>query len=212
MIKKNLKKIILTSVITLLPIVVGLVFWNKLPNEIPTHFNLAGEADGWSSKAFAVFGLPAFMLAMHIICTIATSFDPKHKNIDGKPLNLVLWICPVTSVIVAIVTYPTALGYKMNVTFIMLVFMSLLFIIIGNYLPKCRPNYTIGIKIPWTLDDEENWNKTHRFAGKLWVICGVITLITAFFNIPWVCFALIGVITIVPMVYSYILYKNKKQP
>lgn len=212
MIKKNLKKIILTSVITLLPIIVGLIFWNRLPDKVPTHFNLEGEVDGWSSKVFAVFGLPAFLLVMHIVCTIATAFDPKSKNIEGKPLNLVLWICPMVSAVVAIVTYPTALGYKINVTFIMLVFMSLLFIIIGNYLPKCRPNYTIGIKVPWTLDDEENWNKTHRFAGKLWVVCGIITLVTAFLNIPWVFFALILVITVVPIVYSYVLYKNKKQP
>ena len=212
MINKNLKKIVLTSVITLLPIIVGLIFWNRLPEKVPTHFNLEGEVDGWSSKAFAVFGIPAFIFAMHIACTIAASFDPKSKNIEGKPLNLVLWICPMVSAVVAIVTYPTALGYKINVTFIMLLYVSVLFITVGNYLPKCRPNYTIGIKVPWTLDDEENWNKTHRFAGKLWVICGIITLVTAFLNIPWIFFALIPVITVVPIVYSYILYKNKKQP
>ena len=212
MIKKNLKKIVLTALITILPITIGIILWDKLPAEMPTHFNLAGDADGFSSKAFAVFGLPAFLLTVHLICTVATSLDPKVKNIDGKPLNLVLWICPAVSAIVAIVMYPTALGYPIDVTSVMIAFMALLFIVVGNYLPKCRPNYTIGIKIPWTLNDEENWNKTHRFAGKLWVVCGVITFATVFMNIPWFFFVLIGVMIIVPIVYSYILYKNKKQP
>ena len=207
MIKKNLKLIIITTVISLLPMAVGLILWDKLPDTIATHFGLNGEADGWSSKATAVFFIPLFITALHLVCAFATSLDPKNKNIDGKPFTLVLWITPTLSVLVCTLTYLIALGYNVSMNIVMSLFMSVLFIIIGNYLPKCKPNYTIGIRIMWTLNDEENWNKTHRFAGKLWVVCGIVTGVVSLF-IPWFFFVTIAVMVFAPFIYSY---KRKKK-
>ena len=82
--------------------------------------------------------------------------------------------------------------------------------IIGNYLPKCKQNYTMGIKIPWTLDNEDNWNKTHRLAGFLWVIGGVLITLNAFLGNEWVFLAITLVMTLVPVGYSYLYYKNHK--
>ena len=89
-------------------------------------------------------------------------------------------------------------------------FMGLLFIIVGNYLPKSRQNYTVGIRVPWTLADEENWNRTHRMAGFLWVLCGILLLVCALCRVrnPVLIFGLLFVITIIPIVYSYLLYKK----
>ena len=210
MIKKNLKLIIITALISLLPMAVGLILWDKLPDTIATHFGLNGEADGWSSKATAVFFIPSFITALHLVCALGTSLDPKSKNINGKPFTMVLWITPTLSVLVCTLTYLNALGYNVSMNIIMPIFMSVLFIIIGNYLPKCKPNYTIGIKVMWTLNDEENWNKTHRFAGKLWVICGAITGVVSLF-IPWFFFATIAVMVFAPVVYSYLLYREKNK-
>ncbi len=212
MIKKNLKKIIISSLIILLPMIIGVIFWDKLPEQVPTHFNLEGEADGWSSKAFAVFGLPLILLAMHLVCVIGTSIDPKNKNINGKPFGLVLWIVPAISFVCCGLTYLVALGYDINIATYMCSFIGVVLIIVGNYLPKCRQNYTIGIKIPWTLNDEENWNKTHRFAGKLWVMCGIATIAFSILGIAWLFFVMLVFIVALPMVYSYILYRKKKQP
>ena len=210
MIKKNLKLIIITTVISLLPMAIGLILWDKLPDTIATHFGLNGEADGWSSKATAVFVIPGFITALHLVCAFATSLDPKNKNINGKPFTMVLWITPALSVLVCTLTYLNALGYSISMNVIMPIFMSILFIIIGNYLPKCKPNYTIGIKVMWALNDEENWNKTHRFAGKLWVICGIVTGVVSLF-IPWFFFVTIGVMIFAPIVYSYLLYREKNK-
>lgn len=209
MIKNNLKKIIISSLVILLPIIIGLVLWDKLPEQVPTHFNLEGEADGWSSKAFAVFGMPLFLLAMHLVCVIGTSLDPKNKNINGKPFNLVLWIVPVISFVCCALIYSVALGCEINVATYMCTFIGIVLILVGNYLPKCRQNYTIGIKIPWTLNDEENWNKTHRFAGKLWVICGIATVLFAVLGIAWFFFVTLVPIIAFPMIYSYVLYRKK---
>ena len=210
MIKKNLKIIIITALLNLLPMIAGIILWDKLPDVIPTHFNLAGEPDGFSSKAFTVFGIFGIMFAAHILCVIVTSLDPKNKNIDAKPLALVLWSLPAISEVTGVVIYASALGYSIDASVVMPVFMGILFIIIGNYLPKCRQNYTIGIKIPWTLNDEENWNKTHRFAGKLWVICGIATLISSLVGMPWILFILIGVMIMLPIIYSYTIYRKNQ--
>ena len=216
MIKENKKKLILTSVVTLLPILIGLLLWNKLPEQVPTHWNAAGEVDGWSSRAFAVFGLPCVLFAIHWICLLVTSADPKKQNIQGKPLNIVFWICPGVSLLVAALTYGTALGAEFKVDKILPIVMGILFVTLGIYLPKCKQNYTVGIKLPWTLNDEENWNKTHKLAGKVWLVGGVaffflIFVPASFMTIAVLLIAL--VITTIPVVYSYLLYSqaNKKE-
>lgn len=208
MIKKNLKTLILTSVITLLPILAGLILWDKLPDEMATHFNAQGVADGFSSKAFSVFALPLFLLAVHWLCTVITSADPKKQNISGKSLKLVLWICPAISILISGIIYASALEVEMNISVIMSVFFGILFVAIGNYLPKCKQNYTMGIKISWTLNSEDNWNYTHRLAGKVWVIGGIIIFLTAFLKQYWIFPAITVIMVIIPVVCSYIYHKK----
>ena len=204
----NRKKIILTSLITLLPLPAGLILWNRLPDTIATHFGPDGQADGWSSKPFAVFFIPLFLLAMHLLCVFVTTADPKRRNIGSKTLGLVYWIVPLASLLVGILTYTIALGMELNINLFMSLVMGLLFIVIGNYLPKCRQNYTVGIKIPWTLNDPDNWNRTHRFAGKLWIAGGVIIMFGAFLATPWILVAAVFTMAFVPILYSYMLYRR----
>lgn len=208
MIKKNLKLLILTSILTLLPILAGVVLWNQLPEQMPTHWNAAGEVDGWSSKPFAVFGLPLILVAAQWLCVLATTTDPKRQNHSEKIYHLVFWIIPVLSIVLHAVTYLTVLGVGVRIEMVMPIFMGLLFVIIGNYLPKCKQNYTIGIKIPWTLDNEENWNKTHRFAGFLWVVCGVAIMFTGFFGGVWIFLPISFAMVLAPIIYSYLLHRK----
>ena len=104
--------------------------------------------------------------------------------------------------------YAIALGKAVDALLLMPLVMGVLFLIIGNYMPKCKQNYTIGIKIPWTLDNEENWNKTHRFAGFLWVICGIAIMITGFLGSFWIFLPIALLMVIAPIVYSYLLHKK----
>lgn len=213
MLKKNKGYLILTGIITLLPILLGILLWNRLPETMATHFGSNGEANGWSSRGFAVFGLPLFLLAIHALCASVTAFDPRRRNISDKMYHLILWICPVCSLFCGAGIYTYALGLNLNFSMAVELFIGLLFIIIGNYLPKCRQNYTVGIKLPWTLADEENWNRTHRLAGFIWVPCGIIFIINSFLQIgtAYVFFILLGVMVLVPAVYSFVYYqKNKK--
>lgn len=109
-------------------------------------------------------------------------------------------------------TYASAFNIEFNIGSICIAFMGLLFIIIGNYMPKTKQNYTIGLKIPWTLNDEANWNATHRFAGRLWVIGGILILPAAFLPItvlPWVLVVIIPLVAL-PVIYSGVYYKKNK--
>ena len=208
MIKKNLKVLIITSIIILLPILAGVVLWDQLPDPMPTHWNAAGEIDGWSSKPFAVFGLPWILVAAQWLCMLATGADPKKKNHSDKMIHLVLWIIPVMSVVLHTITYLTALGYGVRMEVVMPVLMGLIFAIIGNYLPKCKQNYTIGIKIPWTLNNEENWNKTHRFAGWTWTFGGIAIMLTGFLGSFWIFLPIALLMVFVPVIYSYLLHRK----
>ena len=208
MIKKNLKTLIITSVIILLPILAGLLLWNQLPDPMPSHWNASGEVDDWSSKPFAIIGLPLILLAAQWLCVLGTAADPKKNNHPQKILHLVLWIIPVLSVVLHTVVYLTALGSGVRMEVVMPELIGVVFTIIGNYLPKCKQNYTIGIKIPWTLNNEENWNKTHRFAGWLWTFCGIAIMFTGFFGRFLVFLPITLLMVLVPVLYSYLLHRK----
>ncbi len=210
MIKKNKLKIIISSVITLLPMIFGFLVWDRLPENVATSFGWNGEITGYSSKMFAVVGLPAILTLVNLICIIATSADPRRKNINNKVFSIVLSIVPVCSLLCGICIYANALGYKISVESIMPVFMGVLFLVLGFILPKCKQNYTIGIKLPWTLHDEKNWDKTHKLAGKLWIYGGIIMVVSGLFNLTFLFMAIIFALVIIPTVYSYLIYKNKK--
>lgn len=211
MIKQNKKLLILTSLVMLIPIAIGLLLWNKLPEKVPSHWDFGGNVDGWSSKAFTVFFFPGLLLAIHWLCVLASAADPKHKNYHPKMLTLVLWICPMIGLVVCTLVYAAALGYALKVEVIMPLLVGLMFIIVGNLLPKCRQSYTMGIKLPWTLASEENWNKTHRLAGKLWVLGGIVIMASAIIGSFWILLGVLILTVAIPTLYSYLYYRNHEK-
>jgi uncharacterized membrane protein len=209
MIKKNKVTLIVTSLVMLIPILVGLILWQKLPEQVPYHWNIQGEVDGWAGKSMAVFFMPLFMLAMHWICVLATTADPKNTDYHPKTISLVLWICPVLNLVLNTMVYAAALNYPVDIEIIMPLLLGIAFILIGNLLPKCRQSYTMGIKLPWTLHNEENWNKTHRLAGKLWVLGGIVSMASALIGSFWILIGVITLMVAIPTVYSYCLYRKQ---
>lgn len=204
-------KLLITSVVILLPALFGLIVWDKLPERVAVHWGVSGNADGWSSALFAVLGLPLILLALHWFCMIVTFCDKKQDGQSRKAFGMIFWIVPVISLYVCGMMYATAFGLKFDMYMYISVLLGVMFIVIGNYLPKCKQNRTLGIKIAWTLANEENWNKTHRLGGKVGVACGVLTLLCAFLPstaFPFVAFGLILANVIVPTVYSYRLYRR----
>ena len=206
--KVDKKTLIITTLVNLIPIIVGLLIWDKLPDTIATHFGMDGTPNGWSSKAFTVFGIPLFLTFGHLLCIGITSQDPKYDNMSDKLFGLVLWMIPAISILLMVTCYGYSLGWELNMSKYGCVILGVMFMIIGNYLPKCKQNYTIGIKIPWTLNSEENWNKTHRFAGWLWTICGLVIMLTGFFGGFWIFFGVVLLMVFAPFIYSYLLHRK----
>ena len=218
--KKNLSELwrehkmllIITSCVILLQTVVGAVLWNRLPDQIATHFNFRNEPDGWSSKAFTVFGMPLVLLALHWISLVVSSApNIQMKNLHGKVKYLFWWIVPAVSLLMVMICYGHALGVPLNTGRIVLVFLGLLFAVTGNYIPKVRRNYSVGIKLPWTMTDDENWNKTHRMAAPIWVVCGILLIVFGLVGYTnWVSFVPVLVMILLPTIYSLALHLKKK--
>ena len=207
--KINKKTLILTTLVCLIPIVAGALLYSRLPETMATHWNMSGEADGWSSRAFAVFGLPGILLAVNLILPFALKADPKHGNMSEALVKITVWTIPLISLLCCGLTLARGLGYELHVEFWVPIFMGVLFIFIGNYLPKTKQSYTMGIKLPWTLNSEENWNRTHRLAGFLWVLGGALFIVMSFVGWSLPAFLIIlAVMVLVPMVYSYLLYRK----
>lgn len=206
--KQNRGKIILTSLATLLPCLIGLILWPRLPEQMPIHFDFSGTADGWNSKPFAVFAIPGFLFACHIICTLAMLYDPKGENIGRKIISVLMWVMPVVSVTTSMCIYAYALNVQINVTTIFMSLMGVLNIVMGNMMPKLRHNYTVGIRTSWTLADPENWYHTHRVGGWAWVITGIIMLAASLWMSICLLLVLLAAATAVPVVYSFVYYKR----
>ena len=212
LLKENKKILIISSLITLLPILFGLVYWNQLPDEMPTHFGPSGAADGWADKGLSVFLMPFGMLVLHALCLLGYVLDKKNREQNPKAIRIVFWIAPCISLLVNGLMYAAVLSEGMQIMGVLYLFMGLLLMACGNFLPKCRQNATLGIKIKWTLANEENWNRTHRLAGKIWVAGGAAIMLCAFlpermFFIPLAVFV---ILILVPTLYSFLLYRKQK--
>ena len=211
---KNKKLIIITSLLTMLPIPVGLLLWNKFPETMAIHWGITGQADGFASVPTAVFLMPAIMLLTHLFCILVCFLDPGNRNRNRKILHIVLWTVPVICNLSCCGIYALALGVEFSPVFWTMVPMGLLFALIGNYMPKTRMNSTVGIKVPWAYTSEENWNATHRLAGKLWVIGGVLIALGGFLPHGWaiaVMFILLIPMCVIPIVYSWQFYEHEKK-
>lgn len=201
--KKISKLTVITTLITLLPIVLGIALYDRLPDVVATHWGIDNQPNGWSSKAMAAFGMPGIMAALNLVCGGATD-RLQSEGVPKRVLALCRWIIPVLSLILVPVMLYSAMGVSFDMGRIVCSILGIMFIIIGNYLPKCRRNGVVGIKIPWTLSSDENWDKTHRFAGFVWIVCGAAAIVGGWIK-PVVAIVALVAMILLPVVYSGIL-------
>ncbi len=198
----------ISTVLCLLPIILGLILYGKLPEQIAVHFDSTGAPNGYLPKGTAVFFLPVIFAVLNIITHFRLNHDPKNDSISLRLKQAAKWALPVISVIVMPITLFLSMGAPIPISTIVTSLVGIVIVICGNYLPKCKQNYTAGIKLPWTLHSQDNWNKTHRFAGFLWVICGILMIANAFLSWPYGSIILLAAMVLLPPAYSYHLYKK----
>lgn len=204
------RSFIIQLAVCLIPFIIGAVFYSKMPDQVATHFDFNFQPDDYSSREFALFGIPAVMVGLFILCAGLLEVDPKKRGMDGRLKSITRWVIPILSVFIQCVTISFALNSSVNLTRFIPVLIGILFVLMGNYLPKCRQNYTMGIKLPWTLNSEENWDRTHRFGGRMFVVSGLCMMVAALFGeyVAAVMFVFALIACFIPVLYSFVLYKK----
>lgn len=206
--RKKLTKELLLIVLTLLPVVYLLVNWSALPELVPIHFDARGEPNSYGSRMVYVW-LP---LGIYFLMLLLPKIDPRRANYAlfeesyyKLRLIMAIFIGFINSAVIwGIVHQANGIHRFMPLTIFFLL------MLIGNYLGNIRPNYFVGIKVPWTLNSDEVWTRTHKLAGKLW-FWGSLAAILLYFvvgDLRWVLFPLLAVLVVVPIVYAYIIYQK----
>jgi len=213
---QTMKKDWFIFVLILAPLAIALWFYPQLPDKMPTHWDIYGNVDGYSSKAFAVFFFPLLNLGIYLLMVLAPKIDPRRENYArfGGAYRLIRIFLIIFLSGLYLATLLAGLGYAVKVSLLVKVAVSLLFIVMGNVMGKFRHNYFVGIKTPWTLANEEVWYKTHRFAGKIWVASGLVCLILSLWDAAWASylfFAIIMFMAFLPMVVSYLYYRQLQE-
>lgn len=164
-IKFKKESVISVIISILLFALVNLLFYKKMPETLPTHWGFNNKIDGYSSKFTTLITTPLLLIFLNIFSCFMLDNDPKNKDKNNFVITIGKATIPLVMLITFVISVFYGLGKKINVMVIISIFVGFLLILIGNYLPKTKRNYTVGIKLPWTLNSDENWNKTHRLAG-----------------------------------------------
>ncbi|MDD2233753.1 MAG: SdpI family protein [Desulfitobacteriaceae bacterium] len=205
----------LTGLSVLATLVISFWAYPRLPYRVPSHWNVAGEIDGYSSAFSGAFLLPLITLAMWLFFLLIPLIDPRKDNY--KKMGKVFWLFSFTVILFLCLLHLGILMITLGmlktslVPLLSFAGIGVLFIVIGFYMGKIKHNYFFGIRTPWTLASEEVWNKTHRTVGPWWVVSGVIFLMLGFLPkylmVP-LLFIIIVVLALGSAVYSYIVYRS----
>lgn len=207
-IKFKKESVISVIISILLFALVNLLFYKKMPETLPTHWGFNNKIDGYSSKFTTLITTPLLLIFLNIFSCFMLDNDPKNKDKNNFIITIGKATIPLVMLITFVISVFYGLGKKINVMVIISIFVGFLLILIGNYLPKTKRNYTVGIKLPWTLNSDENWNKTHRLAGYFFILGGIFFLLTPFIGNEYLIFLTFMIIGIIPAIYSFYLYKN----
>ncbi len=190
--------------------------WGQLPDDalIPVHWGIDGEIDGYAPKAVALTMLPLAALLLGGLFLVLPAIEPRRTNFESSmKLYATIWV-GVLALFVAIhvATVAIALGNDVAMDRIVIGAIGALFVAIGNFLPKTRSTFLMGIRTPWTLTSEASWARTHRVGGYGFVLLGVAALALALLDSPGVASLLVvggGVIALVVIlvVVSYVAWR-----
>lgn len=213
--KINLKKELPIIFIVFLPFVYLAFIWNSLPEEVPIHWNASGEIDGWGAKTTLLLIPLVLPFLIYMIFLIVPAIDPKGKikQMGNKFYHLKFFLVLFMSLLAVFILYSSKEQSMTNMS-ILFTLMGFFIVVLGNYFKTLRPNYFIGIRTPWTLENEAVWKETHVFGGKLWFAGGVLIIILSLLltaKILTITFTTIVILlAVLPIAYSYIRFKSLK--
>lgn len=191
------------------------VVYRWLPERIPTHWNFRGEADGWSGRLRGSLFLPALAAGIWALLPLLRKVDPRRKNYARFDATfwLVLNLLIVFFGAAHVIALGAALGWAMDITRTVLVLIGVMFVGLGNYLPRLRSNWWMGIRTPWTLESESVWRTTHRVAGYTFVIGGLVSIVAALLPLELAFGVAVTALlsgALIPAVYSWFAYRREQ--
>lgn len=179
--KKYIKTFILSEILCFLPVIIGIILYSKLPDKMAIHFDNSNSPDSYASKAFVVFCIPLLLMIVQGMVYIRYYIDEGKEKVGSRLFGIILYSTPVITIMVMLLTYMYALGYKINIGIVSLIVVGLFIFIAGNYIPKC---HYIGFHIPWVTDEETLWNKTYRFSGWIYMLVGFFLILFSILSPP----------------------------
>ena len=205
---QTIRKELIIILLTALPIIYLLVNWSVLPDRLPVHFDGNGEPNGYGSKLVFIF-LP---LGLYLLLIVVPFIDPRKSNyvlFSSTYFKIRIILSAFLGLLNTVVIYNELHGISKIGSFVP-ISVFILFTLLGIYMGNISPNYFVGIKVPWTLNNDEVWIRTHKLAGQCWFWGGILGIVSLFFvkNAALVMLPIIIVITVVPIVYSYIIYQK----
>jgi uncharacterized membrane protein len=191
------------------------IIWNTLPEEVPTHWNYKGEVDKWGDKYSLIALLFLLPVLTYVLMLVIPKIDPKKKiELMGGKYYQLKFILVLFMSTLAFIILNISVNQSTSSSNLIFIPIGVLFIVLGNYFKVIQPNYFIGIKTPWTLESKEVWKLTHTLAGKLWIAGGLIIVLTSLTIAKsifiYVFLVTIAIITLVPVIYSYVKFKELK--
>lgn len=198
------------------PFIYLTIIWQSLPEKVPVHWSINGEIDRYGSKLELILVTALLPLLPYLIFTFASKIDPKGKLAKmGNKLQTIKILMVVLMTILSFFIINSAKNQAItNINYLVL-FIGILFIVLGNYFKTIKANYFIGIRTPWTLESDTIWKETHKLGGIMWFIGGLVLIISSFVFSEKIntIFMLIvtGIISIIPIIYSYILFKKQQK-
>jgi len=187
------------------------VLYGDLPDQIPTHWNAAGEIDDYSPKGWGVVMLLGAAALVWGIMKLIPAISPKGYRTEtfAEVINLfqVVLVAFMSGICVLVLLESYGINVRINETIFIAV--GLLLFILGNYMTKMRKNFFLGIRTPWTLASDEVWSRTHRLGGRLFMVGGLLLVVSAFLPVRTEAMAtIVVIIALVPVVYSYFVYRS----
>lgn len=198
------------------PLVYLAYVWSVLPSEVPMHYNIEGNVDRYGSKSELVLVIAALCIVPYLIMLVIPKLDPKGKieKMGSKYHQLKIVMVIFMSALASYCVYFVAKGGSAPPNG-PIALISLFLAVLGNYFQSVRPNYFIGIRTPWTLENETVWRDTHRLAGRIWLVSGILLAVLSFFLEAKIFMPIfIGAIvcmTLIPIVYSYVKFREVKR-
>ncbi|MFH1841464.1 MAG: SdpI family protein [Candidatus Nealsonbacteria bacterium] len=206
------KKEFLPIFLIILAFIVGFYLYPQLPEKIPSHWNAKGEIDSWSNRNFGVLFFPGITLAVYLFMLFIPLIDPLKKNYQkfSIPYYWFRVIFVVFFVSLYFYTLYAALGTNFNINYFIIPAISILFVVLGIFMPKIKKNYFVGIRTPWTLHSEEVWNVTHKFSGKIFITAGLISCLGLFFSEYTFLIVMAAILSaaFISVIYSYFAFKK----